>query len=1162
MWTLLLIVMSVPFDWGSVSADAPEVEVDSGIPAGEPVGGGWASVAASSETLGPEDGGWVAVAASALDQAPPSPSASQGQETALLSFLEGPRLRTLTRKGRPNALLREALGEVHPRPPAPRHVVGSHAAGQVAVGVDDVGHASPAGGELLKCLVVEKCVTFAKKPRLGYNQGSLLSKPFAACVHFAKQPDAILDAGLIGVADIYCDSDKFYLTSSKARCAQLKMSGPALNLRLARLANAQCLQQRFDRQVMEQRLAQSLPKQSLLCYIDSAAYDETPMLTTVRGDCVSGVDTQRPHVPGPAPKVLQYVRHLESQVKSEAMVAKLLQTKQTSGMLVKLGDSSFAALIGETICPLQVMERTTAEVLRECLLRNSGASPWANSFFFKARAVCSDKAGSNARAERSIASDRGPSWATLLTPCDVHATSAVHKHAFHNLLPHHVSGMIHCALSLRHGAAMTVFRTCLREVIRARLKIMQGGRLSAQALAYKNHIFQLFLSGGANALVKKVLLAGLPNGDWRNFEFVEYYPPPGVDASGDKDTIAELLSSGLCWALCEAKPSLWPRHRWCGADLSLDSIGRLEAIHGLLSATYPKFVARYSRAPPCASTSLSLAACSDEAPAARCDLVPLVDTAAVAVDVGPGHEGVAADFAPVAPTEGAPVKNNAAEDESWAAANAKDRELTMQWIRQAPLGHLILMRQAMEPLRVLFHDQFSVASLDWEMHQRAEEARAMESGVAFQRSFRMLVAAEGELEGKLFEELAGLFTKEHLWDVIPVVNHTVGFNCTAFRLLSRIGCATEQLLAHPHRQFPYRMFKLLRHPALAGELAAAKYCQKDVWSQSLQEAFPTLCSEEFQATLALHAHLQWTDISGIEARHASIRRQLVARSVQTCTLDIRWASAEWVFQNIRRSAAPPMTSKGVGHMFKKAHQKATERIPCMLQVCVCVCVVQFAMVFNQWLGPQAAGCGCVCLYAPAKQQGHWSQSRHRQVFNVTPSVYLLWVSSHLIITGMNSISSEPIAIYLPGQAEPRQEEGTWLWWQVEGLHQAQEPWQYRHPRPGIAGCCIQGCNTCWGPWACCPWQARKCCHRGWEACQGRSDAELFWPYYQACCQEVSETCPACFVAEDRPPDASRQGFGASWPRGCWQGPLLVCVCVHGQITPEAGWQAQGDAAPG
>jgi len=746
-------------------------------------------------------------------------------------------------------------------------------------------------------------------------------------VHFARQPGAILDEGLMEIAQTYLDSSNFHLTSAKARCAQLKMCNSSLTPRLAKLANAQCLQERFDRQGMEQLLAQSLQRQALLCYVDAAAYDETPMLTTVMGDCISGVDTQRPIVAGPIPKVLQVVRRLERQVKSEAMVAKLLQTKQTFGMLVKVG-TSYAALLGETICPLQVMERTTAEVLKECILRNSGASAWANNFSFKTRAVCADKAGSNARAERSIASDRGPSWATLLAPCDIHITSAIHKHSFHSLLPTHVSGMIHCALSLRHGAAMTIFRTCLREVIRTRLKIMHG-RLSASAMSYKKHIFQLFLGSGANVLVKKVLLAGLPNGDWRNMDFVEYYPPPGVNADRDKDIIAEMLSSGLCWALCEAKPSLWPRHRWCGADLSLDSIGRLEAIHGLLSATYNMFAARSSKPSGTTSTSATGAAAAGE-PLPRCDLAPLADTAVEGEAMGEEREqqGEVANVAP-APLAAAtlPIKGKVADGDSWAAVNAKDRALTMKWLGQRPLGHMILMRQALEPLRVLFHGQFAVASQEWEMHQRAEEARALARGMSCQRDFRMLVAAEGKLEGRLFKQLADLFMKEDLWQVIPTVDHTVGFQCTVFRLLSRIGCATEQLLSHPHKQFPYCMFKLLRHPGMAVEFSAVKQCQKDAWSKSMQEAFPTLASEDFLATLVLHAHLQWTDISGIEARHASIRRQLVARSVQTRTLDIRSASAEWVFQNIRRSGAATMTSKGAGQRCRRAPQKASHHPP-------------------------------------------------------------------------------------------------------------------------------------------------------------------------------------------------------------------------------------------
>ena len=179
-------------------------------------------------------------------------------------------------------------------------------------------------------------------------------------------------------------------------------------------------------------------------------------------------------------------------------------------------------------------------------------------------------------------------------------------------------------------------------------------------------------------------------------------------------------------------------------------------------------------------------------------------------------------------------------------------------------------------------------------------------------------------------------------------------------------------------------------------------------------------------------------------------------------------------------------------------------------------------------------------------------------------VYLLAASCYLNVIKVNALSSNQTTICLQGQAEPCQEEGAWLWWQVEGLRQAQEPWQDRHPRPGIACCCVQGCNPCWRPWACWPWQARGCCYRGWEACQGRVDTELPRPYFQACFQEVPEICPACFVAKDCTPDASRQGFGTSWPRDSWRGPSLFLdsICDHGQVTPEAGWQAQGNTAPG
>ena len=601
------------------------------------------------------------------------------------------------------------------------------------------------------------------------------------------------------------------------------------------------------------------------------------------------------------------------------MVAKLLQTKQTFCMLFKAG-GSYVTLLGETVCPLQVMEITTAEVLKECLLRNSGASVWSNNFKFKCRSVCADKAGSNAKAERSIAADRGDSWATLLCPCDIHITSTVHEKSFQGLLPNHISGLIHSALSLRHGAAMTIFRSCMRQEVRARLKIMHG-RPPAAAIKYKERVFDLFFTSGGNALVKQVLLAGLPNGDWRNREHVEYYVTPGPNAIQDPEHIARLLEGSLCWILCESKPALWPRHRWCGADLSLDTIGRMEIVHGLLSATYKRVVGTYANAKVSGTAVSSTGVVylghmmdDDVGVLPICD--DIGDMEEAVPDQPMGAAAAAADDAPDA-------KVQASTDDSWAAINAKDRKLTLQWLEQGPLACMMLMRQAMEPLRVLFHSQFAKAGVEWELHQRAEAARALARGGSdlVAREFRVLVAAEGKLENKLFEQLAQLFLDEGIWEVIPQGDLTVSFTCKAFRLLSRLGCAVEQLLAHPHRQFPICLFKLLRHPELAADFIGVSKCQKDAWTQSVEDAYPSLGGEEFMHILVAHANIQWTDISGVEARHASIRRQLMTRSIQTTTFGIADASAEWVFQNLRLMSRPRVSNRK--RRQPRQHKKAT-----------------------------------------------------------------------------------------------------------------------------------------------------------------------------------------------------------------------------------------------
>jgi len=137
----------------------------------------------------------------------------------------------------------------------------------------------------------------------------------------------------------------------------------------------------------------------------------------------------------------------------------------------------------------------------------------ANLFKENLRAVCTDAAASNLACEREVAADRGPQWSTLHTLCDVHVTSRCYSKTF-SLMEDHITGMVRCALSLRVGAAMNVFRRCMRDEIADRLDI-KFGRCPPDAVAHKKAVLRLFVSHGRKAMMRRLLLVLCPNGDWR-----------------------------------------------------------------------------------------------------------------------------------------------------------------------------------------------------------------------------------------------------------------------------------------------------------------------------------------------------------------------------------------------------------------------------------------------------------------------------------------------------------------------------------------------------------------------------------------------------------------------------------------------------------------------
>jgi len=243
----------------------------------------------------------------------------------------------------------------------------------------------------------------------------------------------------------------------------------------------------------------------------------------------------------------------------------------------------------------------------------------------------------------------------------------------------------------------------------------------------------------------------------------------------------------------------------------------------------------------------------------------------------------------------------------WAVVNAKERVAAWRWLSQKPIGFIILIRQAMEPLRVLLTSQLDMAADVWEVREQSKVAKALKAGQPIEgsRKYRLSIAADLELEGRCYQQLSIAFNEERLWRILPESCYTFEFRALTFRVLSRIGCLVEYYLRARHREWPFAIFRLLRAPAATPEVLAQKPCpvRMDAWSASMLREHPTLSGPTFAAKLALTATMAFTDISRIEARHAALRRLLVGKSVQCPTLSVANLGSLWVTQQVRAQQA-------------------------------------------------------------------------------------------------------------------------------------------------------------------------------------------------------------------------------------------------------------------
>ena len=136
------------------------------------------------------------------------------------------------------------------------------------------------------------------------------------------------------------------------------------------------------------------------------------------------------------------------------------------------------------------------------------------------------------------------------------------------------------------------------------------------------------------------------------------------------------LSAGIVLALSAAQPAVYRRHRCTGCDAATDDLAIMEACHGLVSASYRRFVAHIHRAVGRSSAALG------ETHAAL-DATPLLVALDKAAD--PERSGSRGD------------SDEAPTTASFAASNAQHRRVATTWLDTQPFGKLVLQRSLMEP---------------------------------------------------------------------------------------------------------------------------------------------------------------------------------------------------------------------------------------------------------------------------------------------------------------------------------------------------------------------------------------------------------------------------------------------------------------------------------
>jgi hypothetical protein len=122
-----------------------------------------------------------------------------------------------------------------------------------------------------------------------------------------------------------------------------------------------------------------------------------------------------------------------------------------------------------------------------------------------------------------------------------------------------------------------------------------------------------------------------------------------------------------------------------------------------------------------------------------------------------------------------------------------------------------------------------------------------------------------------------------------------------FKLFSREGCLLHETVVQVHAGYPYRLFKLLLFPDMAGDIQGDCPKMRDKYSQSFIDFYqPDLLSDAALSELLAVATVTKTSTARLESLHAMIARLLQANFRQVAKPGIGVVSADYVLGRLRR----------------------------------------------------------------------------------------------------------------------------------------------------------------------------------------------------------------------------------------------------------------------